>query len=79
MKTQNKVPQKPGNWKRVGTGMFLRKDGKTYAVYPKKPELVYEAICRFPNTEREYYDFKPVVGVDLTRELEEWKRAFSKS
>jgi hypothetical protein len=67
------------NWKRKGTVIILQKNGKKYALDPKKPDQVFEAICRFPNTEREYYDLKPVTGVDLTKELEEWERKSSNS
>jgi hypothetical protein len=45
-------------------------------VDPKKSDQVFEAICRFPDTDREYYDLKPVTGIDLTKELEQWKRIF---
>ncbi len=48
-------------------------------VNPKKPGQVYEVVRRFPNTEREYYEVKSIVDIDLTKELEEWKTKFSKS
>ncbi len=59
--------------KRVGTLIRIQKAGKNYAIDPKKLDRVFEAVCRFPNTDREYYDLKPVSGIDLTGELEEWK------
>ncbi len=66
------------NWRREGTVIMLQRNGRTYAVDPENPDRVFEAICRFPNTVREYYDLKPVTGIDLTKELEKWKRNFSK-
>jgi hypothetical protein len=44
----------------------------------KKPDQVFETICRFSNMDCEYYELKSVTGVDLTKELEEWKRKFPK-
>lgn len=67
------------NWKRKGTAIILQKNGKKYALDPKKPDQVFEVVCRFPNADCEYYERKTVSGIDLTRELEEWKRIFSKS
>jgi hypothetical protein len=66
------------NWKRKGTAIILQKNGKKYALDPKKPDQVFEVVCRFPNTDREYYERKAVARVDLTEELVEWKRKFSK-
>jgi hypothetical protein len=69
---------KDKNWKRQGTAIILEKNGKKYAVDPKRPDQVFEVICRFPNTDRMYYERKAVARVDLTKEVEEWKRKFSK-
>lgn len=67
------------NWKRKGTAIILQKNGKKYALDPKKPDQVFEVVCRFSNADCEYYECKTVSAIDLTRELEEWKRIFSKS
>lgn len=32
------------NWKRKGTVIILQKNGKKYALDPKKPDQVFEAI-----------------------------------
>lgn len=79
MRKEGKIPQRSGNWKRAGTGILIQKGGKNYMVNPKKPGQVYEVVRRFPNTEREYYEVKSIVDIDLTKELEEWKTKFSKS